>query len=105
VYDGPRGPRSDAAFVEISPPVSVSGQFDDISRIILIADVGPATEQPRCIAGNDGGWVCTLSVKGKMLDVSVHFRSPAAARIDERTKLVAKDVGETENVIKQWYRR
>jgi hypothetical protein len=40
-----------------------------------------------------------------MLFVMIRFRSAAPARAEERTKLVAKDVGETENVIKQWYKR
>jgi hypothetical protein len=95
---GGRGPRGPAAFVEISPPVSVSGQFDDISRIVLMGDGGP--DEPDCIAGNDGGWVCNMDVKDKMLGVSVYIRSAAAARAEELTRLVAMDVAE--NVVKKW---
>jgi hypothetical protein len=99
---GPFG--SDVAYVDISPPASLIGEFDDVSRITLMPDINPTTE-PTCGVSKDGGRYCAMSVKGKMLTVIVHFRSAAAARIDERTKLVAKDVGETENVIKQWYKR
>jgi hypothetical protein len=85
--------------VQISSPVNSSRDFDDVSGIYLMADFDPPTAEPSCIT-LDEGRRCHMSV-GKKLMVAVYFRSAADGRIKERTKLVAKDVAETENVIKQ----
>lgn len=101
---GPGGPRGSAFFVEISPPVNPSGGFDGTSKIILTGDFDSSTE-PRCRGEKGGGTSCAISVPGKMLKVVVFSRLATEARIAEQTKIVAKEIGETDSVIKQWHAR
>jgi len=100
VAPGSRGLGSIANYVRISPPSIPGESFDDVSKIVLIADVYPAAE-PRCQASKDAGNLnCALSIPGKKLNAIVTFRSTGAGRFEERTKIVATDAAQ--NVIKQW---
>jgi len=100
IAPGSGGLGSVANYVRISPPSIPGESFDDVSKIVLIADVDPAAE-PRCQAAKDSGSLnCAMSVGGKKLNAIVTFRSTGAGRLEERTKIVATDAAQ--NVIKQW---
>lgn len=93
VAPGSGGSGSVANYVRISPPVNSKEMFSDVSKIILMGDANPTTE-PRCEVTKDATHSCAMSVAGKKLKVIVYFRPTAAGRIEERTRLVAKDVSQ-----------
>lgn len=89
-----------ANYVEISPPSTTDGSFDDVSKIELMADL-PLSGEPPC-ATAPMGFRCIAKVPDKALMVIVVFDQPGAGQFIERTQALAKDAGE--NVIKQWHK-
>jgi hypothetical protein len=101
VSTGSGGLGSVANYVMISPSPVSGEKFEDVSTIILMADLPPVTE-PSCSEAKDG-LRCVASVPNTMLKVIVAFHQPGAGRFIERTQALAKDAGE--NVIKQWHKK
>lgn len=102
VAPGSGGLGSVANYVRISPPTRAGESFDDVSNIILMANVQPSVA-PRCQVGESASSLsCLMSVVGTKLNIIVTFSSTATreqGRFEERTKIVALDV--SAHVIKQ----
>jgi hypothetical protein len=101
IAPGAGGLGGTADYVEISPPSTSDGTFDDVSKIILMADL-PLSSNPSCAEAGIG-FRCIAKVPDKPLSVLVVFDQPGAGRFIERTQALARDVGD--NVIKQWHKK
>jgi hypothetical protein len=101
IAPGAGGLGGTAHYVEISPPSTSDGSFDDVSRIELMADLS-FSDDPNC-ATAPIGFRCIAKVPDKPLSVLVVFDQPGAGRFIERTQALARDVGD--NVIKQWHKK
>ena len=100
IAPGAGGLDGTAHYVEISPPPASSESFDDVSKIILMAEL-PLSGEPPC-ATAPIGFRCIANVPDTPLKVMVVFHQPGAGRFIERTQALAKDAGE--NVIKRWHK-
>jgi hypothetical protein len=100
IAPGAGGLGGTAHYVEISPPATSDGTFDDVSKIELMAKL-PLSGAPPCATAGIG-FRCFAKVPDKPLMVLVVFDQPGAGRFAERTQALAKDAGD--NVIKQWHK-
>ena len=102
VAPGSGGLNSIANYVRISPPEQTNENFNDIVKIILMADVRSSAE-PSCQASNNAATIrCSVSLSGRMLKAIVTFRSPTPNtselnKFEDRTKSIAADI--LDNVI------
>jgi hypothetical protein len=99
IAPGAGGLEGTAHYVEISPPSAPGENFDDVSKIELMAEL-PLSGEPPC-ATVPIGYRCIAKVAGTPLMVIVVFDQPGGGRFIERTQALAMDAGE--NVIKQWH--
>jgi hypothetical protein len=100
IAPGAGGLGGTADYVEISPPSTSDGTFDDVSKVILTTAL-PGEDEPSCSMARIG-FRCIAKIPEKSLVVIVVFDQPGAGRFIERTEALAKDVGD--NVIKQWHK-
>jgi len=100
IAPGAGGLGGAAHYVEISPPSTSDGSFEDVSKMELWADL-PFSDGPSC-ATAPIGFRCIAKVPDKPLMVIVVFQQPGAGKFVERTQALARDAGE--NVIKQWHK-
>ena len=94
VAPGSDGLGGIANFVRISTPYDQSGAFDDVKRIILMADLG-AAHGAKCQAKNDGLMICAATIPGERLQAIVTFETPLQNNFRERTAMIAVDAAQS----------
>jgi hypothetical protein len=100
IAPGAGGLEGTAHYVEISPPSAPNENFDDVSKVILMAAL-PGEDEPSCLMARIG-FRCIAKIPEKPLVVIVVFDQPGAGRFVERAQALAKDAGD--NVIKRWHK-
>lgn len=100
IAPGAGGLDGTAHYVVISPPVTPSDSFKDVSQVILMAEL-PSMAEPPCGTGGIG-FRCIAKVPDTPLQVMVVFQQPGEGHFIERTRALARDAGH--NVIKQWHK-